>query len=52
MDLEVHVPLNVSGVWYPVYDVDVSRSSSIGLSIILELGVIVRGKASSEPRYT
>ena len=48
--MEVRVPLNVSGVWYPVYDVDVSRSGSIGLSITLEPSVIVRGKASSEPR--
>ncbi|GAB6943295.1 hypothetical protein JCM14467A_00770 [Vulcanisaeta sp. JCM 14467] len=46
----MRVPLNVSGVWYPVYYVDASRSGSIGLSITLESSVIVRGKASSGPR--
>ncbi|BCU69550.1 GHMP kinase [Stygiolobus caldivivus] len=48
--MEVHVPLNVSGVWYPIYDKDIARSGSIGLSITLEPKIIVSGKISQEPR--
>ena len=50
MNVEVLVPLNVSGIWYPVYDEDPSKSGSIGLSITLEPKIVVTGKASDKPK--
>ncbi len=50
LHLEVSVPLNVSGVWYPVYDNDILKSGSIGLSLTLEPKLVVTGKLSDREK--
>ena len=43
-DIEIIVPLNISGIWYPVYKEDVRKTGSIGLSLVLNPPIIVRPK--------
>jgi pantoate kinase len=47
--VEVVVPLNVSGVWYPVVTEDPIKSGSIGLSVTLNPPVIAEACSSAEP---
>lgn len=34
-EMEIIVPLNVSGIWYPIYKEDIRFTGSIGLSVVL-----------------
>lgn len=44
MEVEVVVPLSISGIWYPVYTDDPLRTGSIGLTLTLEPSIIVNVK--------
>ena len=39
--IEIIVPLNISGIWYPVYKEDIKETGSIGLSLVLNPPIIV-----------
>ncbi|AAY80312.1 GHMP kinase [Sulfolobus acidocaldarius] len=48
MDVEVLVPLNISGVWYPVYTNNPLTTGSIGIGLVVEPRIMVRGKRSNK----
>lgn len=43
-DIEIIVPINISGIWYPVHDEDIKRRGSIGLSLVLNPSIIALPK--------
>ena len=38
--IEIIVPLNISGIWYPVYKENIKETGSIGLSLVLNPPII------------
>ena len=48
-EVEVVVPLNVSGVWYPIKGSDLLTTGSIGISVSLDPPLIANARASIEP---
>uniref|UniRef100_UPI003F7471DA GHMP family kinase ATP-binding protein n=1 Tax=Sulfurisphaera javensis TaxID=2049879 RepID=UPI003F7471DA len=39
--MEIIVPINISGIWYPIYDYDIRKRGSIGLSLVLNPSILV-----------
>ena len=48
--VEVIVPLNVSGVWYPIRKPDPIFAGSIGISLTLDPPLVAEAKESNEPK--
>ena len=48
-EVEVIVPLNVSGVWYPIRGSNLLTTGSIGISLTLDPPIIASARVSSEP---
>lgn len=48
-EFEVVVPLNVSGVWYPIKGPDLLTTGSVGISLTLDPPLIATARGSSEP---
>ena len=48
-EVEAVVPLNVSGVWYPVKGSDLLTTGSIGISLTLDPPLIAIARGSNEP---
>ncbi|MCY0859800.1 MAG: pantoate kinase [Sulfolobaceae archaeon] len=44
MEVEVHVPLSISGIWYPVYTDNPLTTGSIGLTLTLEPFIVATVK--------
>jgi len=47
--IEIIVPLNISGIWYPIYREDIKETGSIGLSLVLNPSIIATPK-KGEPK--
>ena len=39
--IEIIIPLNISGIWYPIYKEDIKETGSIGLSLVLNPPIVV-----------
>ncbi|BFI75077.1 pantoate kinase [Sulfurisphaera ohwakuensis] len=50
-DIEIIVPLNISGIWYPVYTEDIRYTGSIGLSLVLNPPIIAFPKKGDPEIY-
>ena len=48
-EVEAVVPLNVSGVWYPIKGSDLLTTGSIGISLTLDPPLIAIARGSNEP---
>ncbi|MFP3064176.1 MAG: GHMP kinase [Sulfolobus sp.] len=49
MEVEVEVPLSISGIWYPIYTDNPLTTGSIGLGLALEPKILLNGKISEKP---